>query len=168
MATVALKGSERLPVQSARVLGPADPTERLEVSLIVRRRAREVLHARAARLAAGDRSLGVLSREEFAIEHGADASDLAAIRQFASAQGLVVAHEHSGRRTVVLAGTVGHFSAAFAVQLYNVATPTGSYRGRTGAIHLPGDLDGIVEAVRGLDDGPHSKTHLKIYQRSGN
>jgi kumamolisin len=167
MVTVALKGSERVPVQGARVLGPADPTERLEVSLIVRRRARQVLHSRAARLAAGDRSLGVLSREEFAIEHGADASDLTAIRQFASAQGLVVAHEHAGRRTVVLAGTVRHFSAAFAVQLYNVVASGGSYRGRIGAIHLPGDLDGIVEAVLGLDDRPQAKPHFRIRQISG-
>ena len=43
MATCPLKGSEKAPLPNARVLGPADPQERLEVSVIVRPQARAVL-----------------------------------------------------------------------------------------------------------------------------
>ena len=38
MAKVPLKGSERAAVPGARVLAPAEATERLEVSVILRRR----------------------------------------------------------------------------------------------------------------------------------
>src|ERR1700690_2937069 len=72
MAKVTLKGSERIAVQGARILAPADPKERLEVSVIVRRSARQALQTRVANLTAGNRSVGYLSREEFAPEHGAD------------------------------------------------------------------------------------------------
>ena len=65
MAKVTLKGSERSAVPGAQAVAPADPTERLEVSVIVRRGARQALQARVAKLAAGDRSAGILSREEF-------------------------------------------------------------------------------------------------------
>ncbi len=56
MANITLKGSERVAMPGARVVAPADPTERLEVTVLVRRRAGEALHARAAQLAAGNAS----------------------------------------------------------------------------------------------------------------
>jgi kumamolisin len=162
MATVTLKGSERTAMQGAQALAPADPKERLEVSMIVRRRARQALQARVAKLAAGNRSDGILSREDFAKEHGADAADLAAVRKFAAAHGLNVDHEHAARRTVVLSGTVEQFNAAFSVQLRQFAHPNGNYRGRTGVIRLPAELDGVIEAVLGLDNRPQAKPHFRM------
>ena len=102
MAKVILKGSERTEVPGARVLAPADATARLEVSVVVRRRARQALQTRVAQLASGNRAAGTLSREEFAEKHGADPADLAAVRKFAAAHGLTVVQEHAARRTVVL------------------------------------------------------------------
>jgi kumamolisin len=162
MAKVTLKGSERTAVQGAQVLAPADPKERLEVSVIVRRGARKALQSRVAQLAAGNRSVGFLSREEFAKEHGADASDLAAVRKFAAAQGLSVVQQDAARRTVVLSGTVEQFSHAFSVQLKKIAVSGGTYRSRTGAIQLPAELDGVVEAVMGLDNRPQAKPHFRV------
>jgi kumamolisin len=46
MAKHILKGSEREPLNGARSLGKADPAERLEVSVLLRRRAENALHAR--------------------------------------------------------------------------------------------------------------------------
>src|SRR5579863_4884158 len=106
MAKVILKGSERTAAQGARILAPADPKERFEVSMIIRRSARQALQTRVAELTAGNRAADILSREEFAKEHSADPADLAAVRKFAAAHGLIVALEHAGRRTVVLSGTV--------------------------------------------------------------
>jgi hypothetical protein len=40
MAKIPLKGSERIALPGARVVAPADPTERLEVTVLVRPRAR--------------------------------------------------------------------------------------------------------------------------------
>jgi kumamolisin len=162
MAKVTLKGSERTAMSSAQVLAPADPTERLEVSIVIRRRARQALQARVDKLTAGDRSGGIMTREEFAKEHGADPADLAAIRKFATANGLSVVQEHAARRTVVLSGTVAQFNAAFSVQLKQIVASGTTYRGRTGAIQLPKELDGIVEAVMGLDNRPQAKPHFRL------
>jgi kumamolisin len=162
MAKVTLKGSERSPGPGARAVAPSDPTERLEVSVIVRRSARQALQTRVAKIAAGDRSVGILSREEFAEEHGADPADLAAVRKFAAAHGLQVIQEDAGRRTVVLSGTVQQFNAAFSVQLQQFVHAGGTYRGRTGAIQLPTELEGVIEAILGLDDRPQAKPHFRV------
>ncbi len=163
MATVMLEGSERTPLHNARIVAPADPTERLEVTVLVRRRASAELRTQAAALAfTGPSAAQPLSREQFAQQYGADLADLAAVRAFASGHGLVVVQEHASRRTVILSGTVAQFSAAFAVQLQLYQYPDGSYRGRTGAIQLPAELDGIVEAVLGLDNRPQARAHFRV------
>jgi kumamolisin len=161
MANILLKGSERSAVSGAHVIGPADPTERLEVSVLVRRRAPQAMQARVAALASGKRPAH-LSREEFAREHGADPADLAGVRSYAQAEGLKVLLEHAARRTVILSGTVAQFSAAFGVQLQRMSHPAGAYRGRTGGIYLPAELGGVVEAILGLDNRPQAKPRFRI------
>jgi kumamolisin len=162
MPNVVLTGSERVPMPGAHVVAPADPTERLEVSVLVRRRAAKEFHARAAQLAAGKTGAPYLSREEFAARHGADAADLAAVRAFAVAHGLTVVLEQAARRTVVLAGTVAQFNAAFKVQLQRMQHASCTYRGRTGSIELPNSLHGVVEAVLGLDSRPQASAHFRV------
>jgi kumamolisin len=162
MTRIKLKGSERVAVPGARVVAPADPTERLEVTLLLRRRARQELSARVAALASGKAVEPPLSREEFARRHGAEASDLAAVRAFAASHHLAIVQEHAGRRTVVLSGTVAQFSAAFNVQLHRMHHGGGSYRGRTGSIELPADLGGIIEAVLGLDNRRQAAAHFRV------
>ena len=136
MANIPLKGSERTAMRGARELAPTDPTERLEVTILVRRRARQDLAARVAACASGRTAGPLLSRDEFAKRHGADPADLAAVRAFAAAHGLAVEQEDAGRRTVVLSGTAAQFCAAFNVQLRQMSHAGGTYRGRTGAILL--------------------------------
>ncbi|HEX9404584.1 MAG TPA: protease pro-enzyme activation domain-containing protein, partial [Steroidobacteraceae bacterium] len=162
MTNIPLKGSERAAMRGARVLAPADPAERLEVTLLVRRRARQDFAARVAACASGLGPSPYLSRDEFAKRHGADAPDLAAVRAFAAAHGLAVEQEDAPRRTVVLSGSVAQFGAAFNVQLQQMSHAGRSYRGRTGAILLPANLDGIVEAVLGLDSRPQASPHCRI------
>ena len=86
MANIPLKGSERAAVPGARTIGPAEPTERLNVTLLVRRRARQDFAARVAAIASRRAPGPFLSRDEFAKRHGGEASDLVAVRAFASAQ----------------------------------------------------------------------------------
>jgi len=162
MPSVILRGSGRSALAGARSVAPADPAERLEVSVFVRRRAAQGFHDRAAALAAGDRKGRILSREEFAHQHGADPQDLSAVSRFAAAHGLTVVLQHAARRTVILAGTVAQFSDAFGVQLHQMHHAQGTYRGRTGEISLPAELDGIVEAVLGLDNRPQARSHHRV------
>ena len=167
MANIPLQGSERSAVAGSRTIAAAEPTERLEVTVLVRRNAGQDLATRVANVASGRSPGPCLSREEFAKRHGADASDLAAVRAFANANGLAVVQEHSARRTVVLSGTVAQFNAAFQVQLQHMQYAEGSYRGRTGVIQLPAALDGIVEAVLGLDSRPQAKPHCRLRRHAG-
>lgn len=168
MANIPLRGSERSAVSGGRVLAPADPAERLEVSVIVRRRAAQRMRERIEALSSGGRAAKYLSREAFARDHGADPADFARVRAFAQTQHLAVVQEHAARRTMILSGTVAQFSAAFAVQLHQMAHGGGTYRGRTGPIHVPAELDGIIEAVLGLDNRPQAKTHFRIRPAAGN
>lgn len=167
MAKFLLKGSERAAVRGARVVAPANPAERLEVSVLVRRRGLPAMQARVASLVAR-RPAGHLTREEFAREHGADPLDFARVRSFAQSQGLAVVQEHAARRTVVLSGTVAQFSAAFGVQLHQMSHAGGTYRGRTGGIYLPAEWDGVVEAILGLDNRPQARPHFRTRQPIGN
>jgi len=157
-----LRGSEREPLPDSRVLGAADPSERLEVSVVVRSADRAGLQERLQRLARGESQEGRLSRAEFARRHGASRADLDLVREFAEAHGLAVVEEHAARRTLVLAGTVEHFNDAFGVELRHYSHPAGTYRGRTGPVHIPAQLDGIIEAVLGLDNRPQARTHFRL------
>jgi kumamolisin len=168
MATILLKGSERQALSGAKSLAPADPSERLEVSVVVRRRAQQEFSARVGALSGNVSPVTHLSREEFARKHGADPADLAAVAKFAQAHDLKVVQEHAARRTVVLAGTVAQFNAAFSVNLEMMEHDSCCYRGRTGAIAIPGELDGIIEAVLGLDSRPQAAPHFRIRRAVGN
>jgi len=168
MARNPLKGSERQPLAGAKSVGKADPAERLEVSVILRRRNTAMLKDRVSALARRDRTARHLARDEFDRQFSADGSDIAAVRKFAADHGLAVVQEHAGRRTVVLSGTVAQFNAAFGVDLQRFEHPGGSYRGRTGNVHLPDELTGRVEAVLGLDDRPVAKPHFRTRPSPGN
>jgi kumamolisin len=167
MSKILLKGSERSAVPGARVVAPANPAERLEVSVLVRRRGKQALQSRLASVLA-DRKTPYLTRAEFAREHGADPQDVAKVRAFAEAQGLSVLQEHAARRTVILSGTVAQFCAAFGVQLHQMSHAGGTYRGRTGGIYLPTEWDGVVEAILGLDNRPQARPRFRSRPALGN
>jgi len=142
------------------LLGPADPQERLEVTVLLRRHGRQGLQDRLMALSRGERSKP-LSRADFAQLYGASASDLSTLKGFARAHGLAVVQEHPGRRTLVLAGTVAQVQDAFGVQLQQFQTADGTFRGREGPVYLPAELDGVVVAVLGLDNRPQSRPHFR-------
>lgn len=162
MASHPLIGSERVALPNIVDLGEADPDERLEVSLLLRRKASEDLKARVAKLATGDRSVGHLSRSAFAALFGADPADAALVTQFARDNALAVVSEDLARRTVILSGTVKQFNHAFGVALRRMEHPNGTFRGRTGSVHLTDALNGVVEAVLGLDNRPQARPHFRI------
>jgi kumamolisin len=163
-----LKGSERQPLPGAKPVGKVDPAERLEVTVLLRRRNTAALTEHVNKLARRESAGGHMSREQFEDQFGADTTDIATIRKFAEAHGLAVVQEHAGRRTVVLSGTAAQFNSAFGVDLQRFEYEGGSYRGRVGAVQLPDELDGVVEAVLGLDDRPAAKPHFRTRPSPGN
>src|SRR5271156_495838 len=161
-----LKGSERQPIPGAKSVGKSDPSERLEVTVLVRRSAADDLQKKIKELVGGGRSH--INREEFAKRYGASPADLAAVKKFAEKHGLAVVQEDSSRRTVVLSGSVAQFNQAFGVDLHQFEYEGGSYRGRTGAVQLPPELIGFVEGVFGLDNRPQAKPHFRARSPHGN
>jgi kumamolisin len=161
MPNFTLTGSERAPMQGARSVGRADPAERLEVTVLLRRSNGAAFQKRVRRLGTA-KAAPHLTRESFAERFGADRDDIAAVKKFAAKHGLAAVQVHAGRRTIVLSGAVANFNAAFGVDLQRFAHDGGSYRGRVGAIRLPQSLRGVVEAVLGLDNRPVAKPHFRL------
>jgi kumamolisin len=159
---IPLPGSERAVLPSARAVGAADPAARVEVTVVVRPRPTGEGVAAAALSAQPPQARRYLTRAELAAASGADPDDLAKVADFARAHGLEVVETSIARRSVVLAGTVAAFSTAFGVELQQYEHPGGTYRGRTGAVHVPEELAPIIQAVLGLDDRPQVTPHFRI------
>jgi kumamolisin len=159
--TLPLAGSERAPMEGAREIGPANPNEIVDVTIRLRSRTgkKPIVSADAYTKPIEKRT--ILSRKEFEQRHGADPESIARVETFARQHKLTVKEKSPARRTVILSGTVTAVSEAFGVDLKEYDHPTGKYRGRTGAIHLPAELQDVVEGVFGLDNRPQAKPHFR-------
>jgi kumamolisin len=165
MARHPLKGSAKALLPGAQVVGKADPAERLEVSVRLRRRDQAGFESHLAAVTGGGQPI---SHESYVEQFGADPADIAAVEAFAAVNGLHPVQQDRARRTVVLSGTVAQFNNAFGVDLKQVEHDGGTYRGREGEISLPDTLVGKVEAVLGLDDRPVARPHFRRHQPPGN
>ena len=143
---VPLSGSYRELPPNATEISPSSPDESVEVTVVVRRR--------APLPALGTRAARPPSREEFAREYGADPADLEKIEAFARAAGLTVAAMDVATRSVVLSGTAAQMEQAFGVKLMAIRSGGQVLRVRTGMIYIPASLEGVIEAVLGLDNRP--------------
>ncbi len=151
---VEISGSHRTPVAGAQNTGAVPGDERFEVTLCVRRR--------RALPAESPHSLGEhRPREALAADHGADPQDLAHVETFAAQYGLAVVEQSPARRSVILSGTAAQFSRAFNVELHRYEHGQGTYRGRTGPVHVPAEYAGVIEGVFGLDNRPFARPHFK-------
>ncbi len=109
-----------------------------------------------------------LTRAQYAQKHGADPVAVKAVRAFAKRFGLTVepGSPAPGRRGVRISGTTAAMQNAFGVTLQQQIHEGATYRVREGAIQLPQELAGMVEAVLGLDNRPQAKPHFRVAQSS--
>lgn len=163
---VELKGSMRKAFSGARRVGPADPSERIQVTVFLRRGDARPFPPVEEQGACPLRERKYLSREEFAPAFGARAQDVAAVRKFAQEYGLEVVSEIRARRSVILGGTVQAFGSAFETELGRWEHPSGTYRCRTGALTIPAELDGVILGVFGLDNRPQAKAHFRVRKKT--
>jgi kumamolisin len=156
-----LPGSERAPLKGAREIGPANPSEIIDVTIRLQSRAgkKPIVDPEEFKKPIEERT--ILSRKEFEQLHGADPDSIAKVESFAREHKLTVKEKSPGRRTVILSGTVTAMNQAFGVELKQYEYPNGNYRGRTGAVQLPAKLRGVVEGVFGLDNRPQAKPHFR-------
>lgn len=160
----ALAGSERAPLEGAREIGPANPNEMLDVTIRLRSRAGKKPIVNPDEFTKPVEERTILSRKDFEQRHGADADSIARVEAFAREHKLIVKEKSAARRTVILSGTVAAMNAAFGVHLKTYEHPSGKYRGRTGAVRLPAELQDVVEGVFGLDNRPQAKPHFRRRQ----
>ena len=148
---IALRGSERLPHPNATQVGQPDPSEFLDVTVMVRRKHAEIPESLEE----------PISREEFAEKYGASRKDVEKVEEFAAEFDLSVGEIDLGRRSIRLAGTVANMNEAFGTQLSIFQSPDGLFRGRLGMLYIPATLDSVVVGVFGLDDRPQARARLR-------
>jgi len=118
---VALAGSERGRGPDAARVGDVDPASSIEVTVTLR-------HPNRWR------------------------DDAQAVERTLERFGLVVATEYPATGSVVLTGTAAQIEAAFHARMGVYShSGDGLLRGREGGLEIPGELDGIVSGVFGLD-----------------
>ncbi len=158
-----LPRSERKPLPNSRPVGPVDPNEPVEVTVYLRAPATSNL---ANTISEQVQHQGrPMSRQEYSASQSASPDDLAKVEEFARKNGLTVVEKDPVGRRVVLAGTAAAMSAAFATNLQRYEHPGGTYRGRTGPLHIPSELDQIIVGVFGLDDRPQARPHFQRFDR---
>ena len=155
---VQLSGSERAPLANVTPAGQLNPSERAELTLVLRRRA-----ALPADVIAGPT---VLTGDELAGRYGAEPADVDLVRQTLTRLGLEITVTDPASRRVKVAGAVGDLAATFGTTLEQVSSPDPggrivTHRYRVGPLFVPAALDGIVLAVLGLDTRPQARAHFR-------
>jgi kumamolisin len=156
---IALRGTEHISIPGSRAIGPTDPHQLIEISVILQ-------HRQPLR---EQESLSQhLSHDDFANAGGADPAHVDKIRQFAREHKLHVLERGDEvlRRTVTLAGTAAAMEKAFGVELTEYEYPDGSYRGHSGMIQMPEDCAACVTGVFGLDDRAVARPHFRYRSTS--
>ncbi len=155
---IALPGSQRqAPPPEAQVVGPLKPDEPIEVSIALHPRQKIDEQEIYDRAVAG---LPPLSYDVVAAKFSASPADVEQVKSFALSQGLVVDEQKTSaeNRVVVVRGTADSIAAAFGTQLQRYAYKNTSFRGRTGPLYIPRELDGVISGIFGIDDRPQMHT----------
>jgi kumamolisin len=165
--SVALNGSEDPIVSRAAVIGKPDPHEQIDILLCLRFNPSGIKPQALEKFTDTPASqIKHHSHEKFAELFAASLADVEKVKTFAREYDLSLAEVNMVQRTVSLVGTVEAMSAAFGVKLctYRHGDEEGEvvFRGHSGTVHIPGELDNIVLGVLGLSN-PIIKKHRLQY-----
>jgi kumamolisin len=162
-----LPGSGRRIPAGYRRLGPADPAEKIDVTLYLRRRqGTTTISALPAFGSIHPTQRKYAARDTFARAYGADEADVAAVREAATKFGVQVTEVSLPRRSVRLSGSVAALSRMFGADLSEYGGSLGKFRGRVGSLQLPAGLEDRVIGVFGLDRRPQVRTHFRVAKAS--
>jgi kumamolisin len=162
-----LPGSERIPLPGASVVQPVPSSSEVAVTVYVRRNPNGAVPPEESYTTSRLADRRYLTREEAAGAYGAHEADLDAVRRFAEAHDLrVVGKPEPAARRLRLAGTALSMQRAFEASLSVYDHPAGRYRGRTGPLTVPAELEGIVVGVLGLDNRRVGRSYLRSGPRN--
>ncbi|MGH7518099.1 MAG: S53 family peptidase [Gemmatimonadales bacterium] len=94
------------------------------------------------------------THEELSAADAPPAEHFAIVGRFAGEHGLEVVRTSRAQHHVELKGPVGRLEAAFGVELEHFHCRGSVYQSHRGPVHIPAELQEIVQAVIGLDDAP--------------
>ena len=156
---VVLAGSERKYLPAADLQATAAPVKRSRGPLTV-----SVLLRRKQSINPAEIGETRVSRAQFRAQFGADPVAVKAVKSFAKQFGLTVESTPQllEARIIKLSGTRQLLETAFGVTLSDQQHGGSIYRIREGAIYIPASLEGLVEAVLGLDNRPQAAPHFRI------
>ena len=157
---ISLKGTEHVLMPGARAIGPTDPHQNIEISIVLRNR---------STLPRAEEVGRILSHTDLAKTYGADPAHVDRIKQFARDNHLQMLERGDEvlRRTITLAGTAAAMEKAFSIELTEFEHEQGTYRGFTGAIQMPEDLASVVTGIFGLDTRPVARPQFRYRNISG-
>lgn len=165
---VSIPGSKRAAIAGIRVVGTVAADEQIEITLILRsKNPQDALSANQVAQNALPEQRRYLTRAELLEIQAADPKDIAKVRAFARSFGLKAVRSRTDRHSLILSGSAAALSAAFGIQLKKYEDPEGRFRGRSGNLTVPAELEGIIEGVFGLDDRPQSRPHFQYYLSPG-
>jgi kumamolisin len=150
---VPLPGSKKAPPADAKLSGTLNSSDQMSVTVVLERKTKIPVQGFSRRP----------SRLDFNSAHGADPATLALVGKFAHAHGLTIVDSSIPKRRVILSGSIAATTKAFDVQLHSYKSEeTGhTFRGRSGTVSVPKELESAVVAVLGLDNRPAAKSHLR-------
>ncbi|MGL6235244.1 MAG: S53 family peptidase [Segniliparus sp.] len=155
---IPLPGSERLAPRNLIAGTPVRDDERIGVTVVLRRRAElpeDVVQ--------GSRTL---SSTDLAEHYGADPADVTRVVDELGRLGLEVVETDAGSRRILVEGDAAALRRAFGCALFHHSRAASAggpvYRYRTGQLHVPAALGGIVVAVLGLDNRPQAEARLRF------
>ena len=104
-----------------------------------------------------------LTPQEFASRYGASESDYAALKQWATANGLTVSQESVARTALTVYGSVAQFQSLFNTQINNYRSPDGEeYYSAAVTPTIPNAVADKTSAVIGLTGGKKYTPHVKV------
>ena len=148
-----LPGSERAAAPGLELAADdLDPSSRIEITLVLRRKAPLPDPATSPRLSTSD----------LAASYGAEQADIDTVTSTLSALGAEIVEADAPSRRVRVAGTVELLSRIFGASLVAASSESvpgqrTTHRHRTGGLSVPAALSGIITAVLGLDDRPQAR-----------
>jgi hypothetical protein len=171
-----IPGSERPQAPGSRLLGPADITTHIAVTLLIRQKpgSPELPDLQHWQDTPPDKRQFLSPEESYEI-FGATEKDADAVGDYLLSKGLRILEKHAGQRRLVAEGTVAEVDEAFGIRLQRYQVPRRvihrrlhhqqehpaadhitieehEHRGFEGPAKLPASLVDTVTAVIGLDD----------------
>src|SRR6267154_3024375 len=159
---IELKGSHKMAPLAEKIKG-IDKSESISIS--VHLSPKEPLPALTDR--EQYKKFKTLLPGKYSARHGARNLDITKIIKFAHHSGLSVIRTNLSQRVVEMRGPISHFETAFKVGLENYTANDGRvFRGRSGPICIPRELENIVQGVFGLDNRPAASPKFQVFRPS--